>query len=565
MSSNLSVALAQKYSLQFTSNDNNTSVKKYFKTSYKDSLSIYKDIAAFKNEMISKSYLLASVDSVVFDSTNVKVYFYKGNKYVWKDFSFTGIDDYVKRKLNLNKKKTRNKPLNITKLNSNIENLLEYYENNGYPFAEISMNNVNIDDDGVSANLEIKKNDLIRIDSIVIKGNANISKYYINKHIGIEPGDLYNDKKIRLIENKINELPFLKQIRNYELGFKNKKSKIYLYLDNKRANRFNGIVGVVPADKTTGKLLLTGELRLFLINSFKNGESISFNWKKLESTSQNLDVRFSYPFLFKKPVGTDITFSLLKQDTLYVNVNSNAGILFMIDATNFIKGYIENKSSSLLSTAGFEHITVLPAFADVKTTLYGTGIFFENLDYKYNPRKGVSVLVNIGAGTKHIKKNDKINPDVYKDMEMNTRQIEGRADLSLYFPVSVRNIIKIRNISGFMSSSTLFENELFRIGGLRTIRGFDEESIYASSYSVLSVEFRFLLEKNSSLYAFCDGGFYEQKLNDYLSDTPYGFGAGIDFDTKAGIFTVSYAVGKQFNNPIDLKSAKIHFGFANRF
>ena len=49
------------------------------------------------------------------------------------------------------------------------------------------------------------------------------------------------------------------------------------------------------------------------------------------------------------------------------------------------------------------------------------------------------------------------------------------------------------------------------------------------------------------------------------SDFPFGIGAGINFETKAGIFGLNYALGSQNNNPLSIKNAKIHFGYVNYF
>jgi outer membrane protein insertion porin family len=38
-------------------------------------------------------------------------------------------------------------------------------------------------------------------------------------------------------------------------------------------------------------------------------------------------------------------------------------------------------------------------------------------------------------------------------------------------------------------------------------------------------------------------------------------GVGLNIDTKTGIFTLIYALGKQNNNNFDLRTSKIHVGF----
>jgi hemolysin activation/secretion protein len=135
-----------------------------------------------------------------------------------------------------------------------------------------------------------------------------------------------------------------------------------------------------------------------------------------------------------------------------------------------------------------------------------------------------------------------------------------------FIPLGGRHVIDLGTISGYIYNQELFVNELYRIGGLKSLRGFDEESIYASAYSIGKLEYRYLLEQNSFLFVFFNAAKYENKSRTiHLNDTPFGFGAGIDFETKIGIMSVSYAFGKQFNNPIYFRNGKIHFGIVNYF
>jgi hemolysin activation/secretion protein len=104
------------------------------------------------------------------------------------------------------------------------------------------------------------------------------------------------------------------------------------------------------------------------------------------------------------------------------------------------------------------------------------------------------------------------------------------------------------------------------MGGLNSLRGFDEESIYASTYAMGNVEWRFLLDKSSFLFGFVNQAFYELALVDkYIKDEPTGFGIGINFETKPGIFSLTYALGKQLNNAVSFRAAKVHFGIVSTF
>jgi outer membrane protein assembly factor BamA len=109
-------------------------------------------------------------------------------------------------------------------------------------------------------------------------------------------------------------------------------------------------------------------------------------------------------------------------------------------------------------------------------------------------------------------------------------------------------------------------NELYQIGGIKTLRGFDEESLFASGYAIGTVEYRFLLSRVSYLFGFVDGAYVERKSNLDQNGKFYGgAGLGISLETKTGLFSLAYAAGKRPDVPINFREAKIHFGFITLF
>ena len=117
-----------------------------------------------------------------------------------------------------------------------------------------------------------------------------------------------------------------------------------------------------------------------------------------------------------------------------------------------------------------------------------------------------------------------------------------------------------------MLGDELYKNEFYRLGGMNSLQGFDELSLYANNYGFGLIEIRYKLNKMSYINGFFNGGWYEQNLvSEYFSDTPYGFGIGFAFETKAGIFNMSYALGSQQGNPLSFKTGKVHFGITVQF
>ena len=512
------------------------------------------------------AYLLASFDSLINDSSVLKAYLNFNLQYKWAHLKKGNLDEGVLSEIGFREKLYSNKPIYYKNVKKVEEKLINYYENNGYPFASIKLDSIVISDGVVSAQLNLEKNALEKIDSIVIKGNAKITSVYMYNYLGIKPGSLYNESQLKKVNTRLAELPFLRSTKPATVTFTDKFNKLVLNLEKKRASQFDGIIGVLP-DNKTGKVLFTGDVQLKLQNGLGRGELIDINWRRLQTLTQDLKLRLVYPFLFRTPFGVDYNFKLYKKDTTFLEIDQNIGLQYMLIGGNYLKIFYNNKISSLLSTSQYENVTSLPPNADVSTNMYGVGLKYERLDYRLNPRKGYSILMNVSIGTKDIKKNAKLKDTLYAGLKLNSTVYSGDFQGSVYLPVSVRTTFKIGAQAAFLYGKDIFQNELFRIGGLKSIRGFDEESIYASAYSILTVEYHIILEQNSYLYLFGDQVFYENNsvTQPILRDHPYGFGVGISFQTKAGIFSISYGLGSQLGNQIDLKSGKIHFGIVNYF
>lgn len=560
-------AFSQKnYSLDIQSKKDASLFKKIsYKKQFVSTTERDKELQNVLFACFDNAYLAAVYDSVAMDSLSMKVYLNFGAQYKWASLKPGNVDEGVLSEIGFRGKLYSNKPLYFKSVKRIQEKLITYYENNGYPFASVKLDSVVINEEKIAAVLNLTKNSEIKIDSVVINGTAQIAPVYIYNYLGIKPGSLYDESQLKKVNTRIAELPFVRSTKPASVTFTDKFNKLILTLEKKRASQFDGVVGILP-DNVTGKILFTGDVRLKLQNGLGRGELIDLNWRRLQTQTQDLKARLVYPFILRTPFGLDYNFKLYKKDTTFLDVNQNIGVQYLFIGGNYLKVFYNNKTSTLLSTKGLENATTLPANADVSTNMYGLGLKYEKLDYRLNPRKGFNVLINASAGTKKIKKNDKLNPVVYEKIKLSSALYTSDFEGNVFLPIADRSAIKVGAQAAFIYGETTFQNELFRIGGLKTLRGFDEESIYASTYSIFTLEYRFILEQNSYMYVFGDIAPYENNNSkEYIRDNPYGFGAGISFETKAGIFSINYALGKQFSNPIELKSGKIHFGIVNYF
>lgn len=488
-----------------------------------------------------------------------------GKQYTWEALKSGNVDEGVLSKIGFRDKLYLNQSLSYAEIRSLFKRLVQYYENNGYPFCSVKLDSVDIKNAAVSAQLYVELNKKITIDTIKIKGSYKISPNYIFNYIGVKQGDLYNEKQIREIETRIKELPFVSSIKVSEVDFYADKTTLTLYLNHKKANNFDGIIGFQP-DEVTGDVTITGDIKIHLKNALGYGEEVELNWKRQQTQTQEILARLRYPFLFNTPFGIEGKINIYRRDTTFNIVTTNLSLQYIFRGGDFVEVFWENQNNNLISTYNMDIVTELPENADVRVNSFGIGGKVNELDYRLNPRRGFSFTARAGFGNREIRQNPAINPVVYDSLTLKTNSYKSTATAEFFIPFFKRQTVQLKGSGGLLAAEKVFNNELYRIGGLRTLRGFDEESIFASSYLIGTLEYRFLLEQNSYLSVFYQQAWYEnQASKELITDTPFGFGAGISFETKIGIFSLNYALGKQFSNPILFRASKIHFGFVNYF
>ena len=530
----------------------------------------------------SKGFATASIDSIQYDSLQAIVHLYIGDMYKWAHINSKRDDATILNASGWNEKKISNKSVNFQEVQHAQQQILDYLENNGYPFAKISLDSVTLDNGTLTANLKIDKGPLYRIDSIRIYGTAKISVDFMQRYLNIPNGSIYRKEKLQTISKRIMELPYVQEEHSWSLTLLGTGSILNLYLKPKKSSQIDVLVGFLPNNNqlTSNKLLVTGEATVNLKNPFGAGESLGLNWQQLQVKSPRLNLYFQQPYLFKSPFGLNVLFDLFKKDSSYININALLGVQYTSSPTKTGSVFIQSTSSNLLNVDTLQVISThqLPSEADVSSVSLGITYEFNNTNYRFNPLRGNEFQFTATAGTRKIRKNTQIakliDPSdsafsfnsLYDTVKLNGYEFRVKVVGAHYFQFSRASTLKLGVNAGVFQSPNSLRNEVFQIGGYKLLRGFDEESILAAQYAVGTIEYRYLIAQNSFLFSFVDFGWAKNNIPGYnLNNKFLGFGIGLAFETKAGIFNISYAIGKRDDSNLNLRQAKIHLGYVNFF
>ncbi len=530
-----------------------------------DSISVYKEAEKILSQLQFKGYLLAEIKTIEFAEQLATIVIEPNALYKWVRLSGGNLPIAIRQAVGFKERNYEQVDFDPERLTQLFESLLLYYENNGYPFASVSLEQVAIEGNTISAAINAKPNQKLLFDTLKVIGSAEIGQRYIQSYLGIKNGSVYNEKLVKQVESRLRELPFLEVLKPTEIDFSSERASVKIFVNRKNANQFDGVVGL-QQNTATGKSQLVGNLKLHLQNAFKRGEQLNFNYQGLAQRSQLLDLKVVVPHVLNTDFGVSPSLYLYKQDTSFLNVDTKLGFNYLLKGNNAFQFFIENKSTRLSAVDNYQNATSLPSILDANTTFYGVGLNIEDLDYRYNPQKGYSLVVDVAVGSKKIKRNAAIPENLYQGVPLNSTSYRWFSQLNYYLPLAKQFVFAVSNQTAVLNGKYLLENEVFRLGGQRSLRGFNELSILANAYTYGNAEFRYLLEQNSFLFAFYNQAYLKYQTSQInYSDFPLGFGVGVNFETNLGILSITYALGKQRNNPLNLRQGKIHFGITALF
>ena len=581
---------AQRITLDILPEDTDTTFfqeNTVYETSFVDTFSLYNQLADLRLQLNGQGYLEASTDSLIWKDSTATAHFHLGKQYEWAFLKNGNVENTLLEQTGFRERLYQNKVFTYEQLREAQERILSYAENNGFPFAVVWLDNVKIKEGRISAELFMNKGQFVTFTGIETEGSARISNQYLENYFGIKEGEPYSKKKILDISARAKELPFVKEKRTAVISFSPNSATVNLFLSKKKASRFDFLVGLLPGEREdingvpVQRLLVTGELNGELQNQFGKGERIYLKFERLRPSVQEIELEFNYPYILELPFGADVSFQQFRRDSTFNNVGFDAGVRYLLEGGNYLKAFYSNTFTNVqfIDTDKIIETRRLPENSDVGITGFGLEYLYQKLDYRFNPKRGLSIFLRANAGIKTVQPNSEIldlsDPEdlsfkfqtLYDSLELKSFQYNFQTRIARYFPLGSSSTIKAGINGGYiLSQQPIYQNEQFRIGGNRLLRGFDEESIFATVYAVGTLEYRLLIGQNSYFYVFGDYAYTENRTTEVRAfDRPYGFGGGLTFETGAGIFGVSLAVGSQQGNPINLRNPKVHFGYVSVF
>lgn len=434
--------------------------------------------------------------------------------------------------------------LPITSVESFMNLQLKKLEQKGYSLANLKLENFRTEDSLLFADLKIKKNSQRILNDIVINGSSKFPESHKRNLMRLYANRTFNQDGLQKVFKEIEEYRFVKQTKYPEILFTQDSTKIYVYLEKAKSNRFDGFIGF--SNEEDGKFSFNGYLDILLHNILNSGEQFLIYWKNDGKKQTSFNIGLQVPYLFKSPIGIKAELNIFKKDSTFQNTNTSIdlGYFFNYNSRLYL-GYqatessdIQNVNSSFISDFTNSFVTSQYEFTKFKTDDF---LFPEKTVFHFK----------IGLG-KRDSKTDSQN------------QVFGKMELRHNFYLNAKNIIHLKSQNYLLTSENYIVNELYRFGGINSIRGFNENSLQGNLFTSLLTEYRYVLSPGMYVHSIIDYGYYQDQTN-ASNDSLIGLGFGFGLLTKNGLFNLIYANGSTNDEAIKLANSIVHISFKSSF
>ncbi len=522
----------------------------------------------FEKVWQNRGYLFARIDSAQFeynqDSTGIRL---RISGHHGKRVRFGAIEiradsldaERYATLLRIKRENVYNKAL----LEGDINTMLEYAADRGFPFASATVDRIRFDrtEDQIYADILIRLQEgaRVHIKDIIISGNAYTRDYVIRRELPIKTGDRYASDDVREISRRLNRLQMFKSVRPPQIYTAGSDSVyIKVTVEEGNATSFDGVVGYVPLQQESRfnrNGYFTGLIDLTFNNLFGTGRRFLLHWKKPDQFSEEFYTTYTEPWILGYPIDVSGGLERVVRDTTFIQWQTDVSARMQLLNRFALLASVKRKVVTPDSLAS-RHLRLL----NTRTIHLEGGLEYDSRDYIPNPREGIyykstySYGFKNNAGPSYI-----INADsIRKTIELQTVQVHLGWFRSIW-----RNQVFAFELHGKrIEGDQLQISDFFWFGGSRSMRGYREDQFRGDLVAWSNLEYRFLFDRDSRLFVFNDWGYY-RRPQDSGEKTEWlaGYGAGIRFRTPLGILGVDYGLAKGEG----FGQGKIHFGIINRF
>ena len=465
----------------------------------------------------------------------------------------------------------------LINFNKSNKKWISLQNDNGYPFA--SLEPVFTFQRGDTIGLKLNKSfgEQWHYDSLDFD-NLIFSPLFIKWAGKIKLGDAVSKTQNDLL---LQRLYAIRGLTNNGQGVNyliNGKSEVVRFPVKKiKRDIINGIIGL--NSNAHGERTVTGELGGEFYNMMGSGAFAAFKWQSFRARSQEFNVEAEVPYIFGAPFVVRGAINFEKFDTIFTNTYRELGINLPL-SQRVVLGFslsANDRNRISLNENIIRATQMLPSNPNSRNRMYGGSISYKWGDESYFSDRQIITRLSASVGTRELTKDSRIalinwqssvgkTENVYDSITRvsSLKSSQFKMDFMFNAQKGINSLLVARVFSNIkiLRLPNIFLNELYRFGGINSLLGFNEQSIFANQFYSGGLELRLKMGVNSFLGAQANIARYinETSLAGLTSENIYGLGITSAITTRAGILQIAIAMGQGASSKFGFNQTKFHFG-----
>tara|TARA_B100001248_G_scaffold59027_1_gene40109 strand:- start:3672 stop:6461 length:2790 start_codon:yes stop_codon:yes gene_type:complete len=518
----------------------------------------------------------------------------EGPQSILKNVEFQGAKVFEKDSLKKVADLEEDRPLQLEKVESAVDKLINFYKSNGFLDVTIDSDHasfIQYYDKNKKADLNfiINEGDQIIVNNIIVNGNKMTKSSVIRKALSFRKGDILDSDKLKNSEASLRRLGIFNSVTIKHRKGTSAVRDIIVTVNERKPGLFSFGAGVSNELEFT----VRGYSGIAYRNLFGTARAIqgrvqlNSNIKANEFIDYSVNASYLEPFLFNSQTKGKVNIvnsqSLISFGTTDLEAVESTSINFLLenDLNRFLKltwkawGIERNKKFEVDD----ETISEERNIAEIGPTLE-----FDFRDNPFVPKKGTYTRFNLDFSSPDIGSSKADDTDsniktvyfVKTNLQFN-QYIPIWKNSNIIFAYSLRGGY-LKNL-GNKANSAVPQERLFFLGGVTTIRGFEINSIpdqevlkgsdqFASaeneSYSYLAkLELRIPFTDSLGTAIFYDGGgvrVHKRDLGDPYRDA---IGFSLQYMTPIGAINLGYGHKLDRKRELGESSGEIFFSIGD--
>ncbi|MDQ7039795.1 MAG: POTRA domain-containing protein [Rhodothermus sp.] len=435
--------------------------------------------------------------------------------------------------------------LTTERLQAGLEAVALRYAEAGYPLARVIIRQLDLDPhdpDRLVLALAIDPGPRLFLDRILLKGTRRTRPHFVARLLNLQPGRQLHAFNPERMADQLAATGLFRRVDPPTLYLTGDTTAVLVFpLEEASPGSFDLLLGYQPAGDGQGGLVGSGHLQLRHL--FGAGRELTLQLRRLPGRISRFRLEVADPFLLGTVFSLRLGFAGRQQDSTYNEQDFRLMLGYRFPSGLQLTGSWRRTitrpgPAGLRLEAGWQHI------ARGTATLFGFGLTWCRLDRPDAPRRGLTLSILAERGQKTRSTRQVVANDTLR-MHTRTRQDRLEATLRFYQSLSDQLVLVAGGDLALLRADQYDAADLYRLGGARSLRGYNEEQFVGHRTVRLLTEIRYLLTPPTFIFGFLEAG--------YVATPPLpgipahagwhlGYGIGLQLATDAGLLNLSYAL-----------------------